>query len=268
MADRSSPEQLKEKLMRALKAKAVLTEKSKLLEQQSDDARRREEMHGHFISELLDRQRESNFMLHRANSVLHRLQETNVALSSEFTEFVKELPAPNSPDWEQRVAKINELFRKTGELADEVQDEVFKKGAPAEDPQTPLVAPQAVAQPAEEFQSRPEPSAPDTTPEPVAETQREVPMAVPVFAEAEPETVEAEFTATETAKVDDIDREKRLERLFRKLDAVETEKPSPVELVDLDAPIDRKPGIFSRVWGKATRRDKRHDHESEIDKAS
>jgi hypothetical protein len=254
LAEQPTPEQLKDKLLRALKAKAVLSEKSRLLEQQVDDSRRREEMHGHFISELLDRQRETNFMLHRANSVLHRLQETNVALSSEFTNLVKELPAPNSPDWEQRVAKINDLFRKTGELAEQVQDEVFKKGAPvdnaliqSEPKEKPApVAPQAPA----------EPVAVPVRPEPVFEAEPVAPEAQPVFQAAEAETVDAEFT-THDASVSEPKRDERLERLFRRLETVEPEHGAPVQLVDLDQPKDSKPGRKSGLWGRITRRSRR-----------
>ena len=135
--DNLTSEQLKEKLIRALKAKAVLAERSKRLEQQLEDFRKREDMMHHFASELLERQRELNFMLHRANSVLHQLQETNLALSAEFTELVKELPPAKDPEIEDHIAKVNELFRKTHELAGKMQEEIFQKTS--QETSTPLV---------------------------------------------------------------------------------------------------------------------------------
>jgi len=144
LSEGNNIDKLNEKLNRALRAKAVLTERSKLLAQQVEDFRKREEQAEHIVVELLDRQRELNFMLHRANSVLHRIQEANAVLSTEFTELVKELPAPSSPDWEERVNKINELFKKTGALADEIQDDIFGKGTDTlMEKATPAAKPQA-----------------------------------------------------------------------------------------------------------------------------
>ena len=279
MADSSSPEQLKEKLARALRAKAVLAEKSRLLEQQVADSRHREDVHNHVVSELLDRQREANFMLHRANSVLHRFQETNMALSSEFTELVKELPAPNAPDWEERVAKINDLFRRTGELADEVQDEIFRKGSPSEPPniateqeRPPVQAKETpIPEPAQiEESPQPEPAEAEVTSEPVLEPepveQVDEPASDSVDAPILPESIDAEFTSEDK----DPEREQRLERLFQRLETVEPDLQRPVTLVDLDETRtrpERKPGVFSRMFRKR-RAAENHEDESSIDKAS
>ena len=119
MSENTCPETLKEKLLRALKHKAVLAERSKRLQQQVDDFRNRESTMNHVTSELLQRQRELNFMLHRASSVLHQMQETNLALSAEFTHIVKELPAPRdgeagaTSDWDETINRVNDLFRRT-----------------------------------------------------------------------------------------------------------------------------------------------------------
>ena len=126
MAPYLSPEEMKEKLARALKAKAVLAERSRRLFQQLEDFRNRERSQDHVTSELLERQRELNYMLHRASSVLHQLQDTNLALSAEFTHIVKELPAPKESGWDDTISRVEDLFKKTHELAGEMQDEIFR----------------------------------------------------------------------------------------------------------------------------------------------
>lgn len=126
MASNDTPDSVKQKLERALKSKAVLAERSKQLLQQVDDFRNREESMSHIASELLERQRELNFMLHRASSVLHQLQDTNLALSAEFTHIVKELPAPEDKNWDDTVTRVNDLFKKTHELAGELQEDIFR----------------------------------------------------------------------------------------------------------------------------------------------
>ncbi|MCL6518440.1 MAG: hypothetical protein K6T99_01280 [Armatimonadetes bacterium] len=126
MKNEITPEVLQQKLARALKAKAVLTERTKQLQQQIDDFRRREEVMNHIAYELLERQREVNYMLHRASSVLHQLQDTNLAIEGELKQLKGELPEPEDPKWEETVAKVNELFEKSRKLATEVQNEITR----------------------------------------------------------------------------------------------------------------------------------------------
>ena len=126
MTNEDIPESFKDKLSKALRNKAVLGERSKLLAQQVEDLRTREQMMHHIASELLERQRELNYMLHRASSVLHTLQDTNLALSAEFTHIVKELPPAKDGDWEQTIERVNQLFKKTHELAGGMQEEIFR----------------------------------------------------------------------------------------------------------------------------------------------
>ncbi|MDH7481437.1 MAG: hypothetical protein QHH26_05585 [Armatimonadota bacterium] len=133
MKNEITPEVLQQKLARALKAKAVLTERTKQLQQQIDDFRRREEVMNHIAYELLERQREVNYMLHRASSVLHQLQDTNLAIEGELKQLKGELPEPEDPKWEETVAKVNELFEKSRKLATEVQNEITR-GISKEEP--------------------------------------------------------------------------------------------------------------------------------------
>lgn len=263
MADESYLERLKNRLDRALRDKAVLAERSKLLAEQVKDSKRREDDTHHIVSELLDRQRELNFMLHRANSVLQRMQQANAALSSEFTDLVKELPDPQAPDWEQRVAKINELFQKTGELADEAQDAVFRKGIDSGEPTPPAPKPTPP----------PEPAEPTPTPHPAepmaseqlqeAEEAEEFPQHDSVEPEAavieadlqpgEPQdeheepVVESapheEVHTIQDADFEELPKSEKIDRLFRGADASEDDT-----LGSRSAPGDSSPGLFSRIW--------------------
>lgn len=106
--------ELQEKLVRTERRLAALRERSKLLRMQYDDSRQREQNTTDIINELLERQRELNVMLNRANIMLNRAQEAMALTSVELNEMAKSLPEPKKAEWEQRVAKINELFKKTG----------------------------------------------------------------------------------------------------------------------------------------------------------
>ena len=137
MANKNIRETFRQKLDRALRGKAVLAERSKLLGKQVEDYRTREQAMQHVTSELLERQRELNYMLHRASSVLHQLRDTNLALSAEFTHIVKELPPAKDGDWEETISRVNDLFKQTHELADDMQEEIFTKAAVPEPPRKP-----------------------------------------------------------------------------------------------------------------------------------
>lgn len=105
---------LKDKLHRAMRRMEGLKEKSKLLEMQYTDSKEREQHTQELVMELLERQRELNVMLNRANIMLNRTQEAMALTSLEFNEMAKALPEPKKAEWSDRVAKINDLFKKTG----------------------------------------------------------------------------------------------------------------------------------------------------------
>ena len=105
---------LKDKLTRAQRQLVGLKEKSKCLEMQYQDSREREHHTNELVMELLERQRELNVMLNRANIMLNRTQEAMALTSMEFNEIAKALPEPKKAEWSEKVAKINELFKKTG----------------------------------------------------------------------------------------------------------------------------------------------------------
>jgi hypothetical protein len=107
-------DELREKLNRSLRRTEGLRQKSKILESQYVDAREREQRSGELVMELLERQKELNVMLNRANIMLNRAHETMALTSVEFNEMAKALPEPKKAEWSDRVAKINDLFKKTG----------------------------------------------------------------------------------------------------------------------------------------------------------
>ena len=228
MAD-NIPDSVKEKLNRTLRDKAVLGEKSKLLERQMDDYRSREQMMHHLANELLERQRELNYMLHRASSVLHQLQETNTALSAEFTHIVKELPPAKDGDWEQTIERVNQLFKKTHELAGGVQDEIFRTAGEPEFKKKPSGK---VGRKSAPIVS--EPPKPELKPEPVMEVAEPEPEPVvePQFiAEPEPEpVVELQFIA-----------EPELEPVAEVIEPEMTAEPEPVEILDSQFVIEPEP---------------------------
>jgi len=107
-------EQLKTKLNRALRQLAGYKEKSKILEMQYEDSRTREGNTNELVMELLERQRELNVMLNRANIMLNRTQEAMALSSMELNEMAKALPEPKKAEWADRVARVNDLFKQTG----------------------------------------------------------------------------------------------------------------------------------------------------------
>ncbi len=233
MVSKGTHETLIEKLTRALRAKAVLAERSKQLQQQVEDFRKREESMTHVATELLDRQREMNFMLHRASSVLHQLQDTNLALSAEFSHIVKELPAPDDQNWNETVDRVNDLFRKTHDLAGDMQEEIFRTA------QTPTI-PRVEA-----------PPSPAPRPEPVV-AQVEEPLA------PEPETIhEAEVSEiseeTPQAQVvvqaqEQTQQTSEIDSLFARVESMHFEDDKHVPA--LAAEEARKQGFFARLLGK------------------
>lgn len=105
---------LTEKLHKAQRQLAGFKEKSKCLETQYADSREREKNTNDLVMELLERQRELNVMLNRANIMLNRTQEAMALTSMEFNEIAKALPEPKKAEWADRVSRVNELFKKTG----------------------------------------------------------------------------------------------------------------------------------------------------------
>lgn len=105
---------LKEKLSKAQRQLATYKEKGRLLQLQYEDAKQRESNSSDLVMELLERQRELNVMLNRSNIMLNRVQEAMALTSMEFNEIAKALPEPKQAEYSDRIAKVQELFKKTG----------------------------------------------------------------------------------------------------------------------------------------------------------
>lgn len=266
MANKDIRETFRQKLDRALRGKAVLAERSKLLGKQVEDYRTREQAMQHVTSELLERQRELNYMLHRASSVLHQLRDTNLALSAEFTHIVKELPPAKDGDWEETISRVNDLFKQTHELADDMQEEIFTKAAVPEPPRKPskkgakeptaecearsmeseMVEPEAefvepmIVEP-QMAEPEPEPEIVEAEPadepmpqfdmEPIeleqADEPEELPEAEPVaVVEAETEAEIESSEPPETSEELERAKEEQIERLFQQIQPIEL-KPAP-----------------------------------------
>ncbi|MCC6485579.1 MAG: hypothetical protein IT209_12090 [Armatimonadetes bacterium] len=164
--------ELEIKLARVQKDRAVFAVKSRLLGEELDRYRNREDREHSLVEDLLERQRELNVMLNRSNILLARAQDATAMLSIEFGELARALPETVSPEGDthaqaanvgDRVQKINDLFRKTGQLAEELKETLHnnaeaqrRAAAPAgSSASTPVPPPQAApsATPAQESAS-------------------------------------------------------------------------------------------------------------------
>jgi hypothetical protein len=107
-------ENMRKKLERAQRQITGLKEKAKYLEINFEDSRTREKNSNDLVMEMLERQKELNVMLNRANIMLHKTHETMALTSLEFNEMAKALPEPKKAEWSDRISKINDLFKQTG----------------------------------------------------------------------------------------------------------------------------------------------------------
>ena len=107
-------ESLRKKLNNAQKQNAALKVKAEMYDTLYADTTRREVRASDLVKELVERQKELNLMLYRANAIIGRAQEAMALSSSEMTEMTKMLPEPKRAEWNDRVSKINDLFNKTG----------------------------------------------------------------------------------------------------------------------------------------------------------
>lgn len=236
MADGFSPRELKEKLLRALRAKAVLAERSKQLHQQVEDLRHREGSQDHVTSELLERQRELNYMLHRASSVLHQLQDTNIALSAEFTHIVKELPAPKGSNWDETISRVNDLFKKTHELAGDMQDEIFGKTS----------EPIPVQRQASATATQPEPQTVVRDLEPVEHLQTEAIQDAEFETHDESPAASNEAPQTQETSARETTPDDPVEELFSRVNTAGLDDDSGKWDREPSDP-ERKPGLFTRM---------------------
>lgn len=158
----SSIQRLKDKLNNILHQKDLAAQKAEMLQQQIERERQREQMLTELTHQLMDRQRELNVMLNRANIMLHRAQEANTVLSLEFTELCHALPAPENPEVQERIRRINDLFKTTGTVDSEMTVEPDRPAPAAESvivtpPPSEPVAEETPIEPVVEEQPAPAP---------------------------------------------------------------------------------------------------------------
>ena len=127
---KSAEERIREmeaKIAQLQKDRSTFYARSKLLQEELEHYRRRELRQDQTVDTLLERQRELHVMLNRSNIMLARAHEATAMLSAEFGELARALPAPDqasnpkeAQEVESRVKKINDLFKKTGHLSDQI----------------------------------------------------------------------------------------------------------------------------------------------------
>lgn len=105
---------LQDRLNRELRRLSGLRQKGKYLEMQYEDAREREANSDNLVMALLERQKELNVLLDRANAMVGRNQEALCATSLQFGEMAKALPESQRAQWAERAARLRELFGGAG----------------------------------------------------------------------------------------------------------------------------------------------------------
>ncbi len=128
--------ELEQKVARLQRERSVYAAKARLLSQELEKYRSRELRQDNTVETLLERQREMHVMLNRSHIMLAKAQNATAMLSLEFGELARALPetvsAQAEADPEQvqtvqyeiddRIRRINDLFRMTGELSQEIAE--------------------------------------------------------------------------------------------------------------------------------------------------
>lgn len=130
-------QELESKIARLDREKAVFSAKSRLYADELNRSHRREMAQESLVAELVERQHELNVMLNRSNVMLARAHEATAMLSVEFGELARALPEPlaldaEAPEMEQiedRLQRINSLFKKTGSLSAEIAETLHRNAA-------------------------------------------------------------------------------------------------------------------------------------------
>lgn len=122
-------QELETKIARLQRERGVYAAKTRLLTDELDHYRSRETRHDGTVDQLLERQHELNVMLNRSNIMLAKAHEAASMLSLEFGELARALPETiqgyyhEAPaEIEDQVHRINDLFKKTGELSEEIAE--------------------------------------------------------------------------------------------------------------------------------------------------
>lgn len=219
--------ELEQKVARLQRERGVYAAKTRLLTQELEKYHSRELRQDTTVDSLLERQREMHVMLNRSNIMLAKAQNATAMLSLEFGELARALPETIAGaddadpmdaeavtcEIDDRIRRINDLFRKTGELSEEIAETLQSSqqaaaSAPTQDSSAPVDAqPYRSAQPsappgAAEPQRQPWIAADEHTEAQTASSHAEPPpaQAWSQAAAAQPEqceTVEAIYEVTE-----------------------------------------------------------------------
>ncbi|MEJ5298817.1 MAG: hypothetical protein WHZ52_12365, partial [Armatimonadota bacterium] len=182
--------ELEQKVARLQRERSVYAAKARLLSEELEKYRSRELRQDNTVETLLERQREMHVMLNRSHIMLAKAQNATAMLSLEFGELARALPetvsaqAEADPEQAQtvqyeiddRIRRINDLFRMTGELSQEIAEtlegtEKAMKGggattvqSPPQEPSIQKEKPAAAASPATGPASPQETAASDQAP--------------------------------------------------------------------------------------------------------
>ena len=148
---------LNNKLNRQLQQVSALRQKSKTLTALCTDANEREAVMNVKVTNLLERQRELNEMLNRANNVLAGSAKALAESNIEFEQMVEALPEDAKSNWTVRVsnlAKLSEdIAHETSELHDTPEESVL---SPSNPPQNDIPV-NVELESESEFEPEPEP---------------------------------------------------------------------------------------------------------------
>jgi hypothetical protein len=241
--------ELEQKVARLQRERSVYAAKARLLSEELEKYRSRELRQDNTVETLLERQREMYVMLNRSHIMLAKAQNATAMLSLEFGELARALPetvsaqAEADPEQAQtvqyeiddRIRRINDLFRMTGELSQEIAEtlegtEKAMKGggattaqSPPQEPSIQDEKPAAVASPATGPASPQETAASDQAPAAPTQEQESNETVEAVVVEEEPAQ---ERAAGDAAAAQDTDVR---EAVFSEV--TEQESPSPPETV-------------------------------------
>ena len=207
--------ELEQKVARLQRERSVYAAKARLLSEELEKYRSRELRQDNTVETLLERQREMHVMLNRSHIMLAKAQNATAMLSLEFGELARALPETVSAqadadpgqaqtvqyEIDDRIRRINDLFRMTGELSQEIAETLqgTEKAMNAGSREPSPDAAQKAPPPEEPAPSGPSGASAPASPEPHAPGAGAAPESQPPEPEAalEAEVVEAAFREDE-----------------------------------------------------------------------
>jgi hypothetical protein len=221
--------ELEQKVARLQRERSVYAAKARLLSEELEKYRSRELRQDNTVETLLERQREMHVMLNRSHIMLAKAQNATAMLSLEFGELARALPETVSAqadadpgqaqtvqyEIDDRIRRINDLFRMTGELSQEIAEtlqgteKAMNAGSRGPSPDAAQKAPP----PDEPARSGPSGASAPPSPEPYAPAAGAAPESQPAEpgAALDAELVEAAFREDEPVSQAAGDRQEETE---------------------------------------------------------